>query len=351
MTSCSTVHGPTLRCHPKYYFLDASHVIQVEDTLYQLYPFILCNHSDFFADMFLAPHETSLRTMIGNTGQDDLLVSFQHPNGDGKSDTSPMFLPDLSTATFDIQFVINQIDTLKHYFHPAELIDIARNYHIPKLFHHAFSELMEIPITLITRQDHELMGIPVFITLHASERQDPISCTNDWHAIWWNGMGRFLLDGRNPQPFDDAIKWFREMNFGRVNEKCKAHMLRIINEGLAFRNVTKIHSGRLLTAFHQISLAKRAEQTRGIRHASHIQYENMSDPLKLNRDVSPSPKQTFYPEDFSPVKTTRCKNIIKVCHKSKSSEFLMGNKYKDVSASNFAYIINTVEINESHKAK
>lgn len=104
------------------------------------------------------------------------------------------------------------------------------------------------------------MGIPVFIHLvyakavlddhcrivaaeeprilvHADDCRYPTACEEDWHAAWWNGMGRFLLDGRNPQPYRDAAKRFKEMTLGRVNEKCKAFMFRMIDEGDAFNAV------------------------------------------------------------------------------------------------------------------
>ncbi|OAX37998.1 hypothetical protein K503DRAFT_770914, partial [Rhizopogon vinicolor AM-OR11-026] len=53
--------------------------------------------------------------------------------------------------------------------------------------------------------------------MHASNCREPVGCDEDWHAIWWNGMGRFLLDGRNPQPYGDAVKCFKNMQFGRVS--------------------------------------------------------------------------------------------------------------------------------------
>ncbi|KAJ8584111.1 hypothetical protein M405DRAFT_827369 [Rhizopogon salebrosus TDB-379] len=30
-------------------------------------------------------------------------------------------------------------------------------------------------------------------------------------------MARFLLDGRNPQPYRDAVKRFNDLQFGRVS--------------------------------------------------------------------------------------------------------------------------------------
>ena len=47
-------------------------------------------------------------------------------------------------------------------------------------------------------------------------------------------MGRFLLDGRNPQPYDDAVKRFKDMCFGRVSSGCKSRMFRIIDQRTAF---------------------------------------------------------------------------------------------------------------------
>ncbi|KAG2366749.1 hypothetical protein BDR07DRAFT_1273959 [Suillus spraguei] len=54
------------------------------------------------------------------------------------------------------------------------------------------------------------------ILMHSSDCQDLMGCSEDWHAIWWNGMGWFLLNGRNPQPYGDALKRFKELLFGRL---------------------------------------------------------------------------------------------------------------------------------------
>ncbi|KAG2358443.1 hypothetical protein BDR07DRAFT_1247243, partial [Suillus spraguei] len=66
------------------------------------------------------------------------------------------------------------------------------------------------------------------ILMHSSDCQDPTGCSEDWHAIWWNGMGWFLLNGRNPQPYGDALKRFKELLFGRVSEGCKELMFKIL---------------------------------------------------------------------------------------------------------------------------
>ena len=157
-------------------------------------------------------------------------------------------------------FVTHCLKTFSHRFHAAELINLATVYKISALFHDAFHQLTELPITQITKEHWELMGIPVFIHLvyvkavldghchivaaeepqisaHADDCQYPKACEEDWHAAWWNGMGRFLLDGRNPQPYRDATKRFKEMSFGQVNEKCKMLIFHTIDEGHAFNAV------------------------------------------------------------------------------------------------------------------
>ncbi|KAG1843331.1 hypothetical protein DFJ58DRAFT_665347, partial [Suillus subalutaceus] len=80
------------------------------------------------------------------------------------------------------------------------------------------------------------------ILMHSNECQDPTGCNEDWHTIWWNGMGRFLLDGRNPQPYDDAVKCFKELQFGCVSEGCKDLMFKILDQGAAFKHAEQFVS-------------------------------------------------------------------------------------------------------------
>jgi hypothetical protein len=75
---------------------------------------------------------------------------------------------------------------------------------------------------------------PVILT-HAANCPDPTACQEDWHNIWWNGMGRFLLNGRNPQPFCDAVERFREMQFGRMGQGCRSLMFQVLERGAGFR--------------------------------------------------------------------------------------------------------------------
>ncbi|KAG2069312.1 hypothetical protein BDR04DRAFT_710620 [Suillus decipiens] len=72
--------------------------------------------------------------------------------------------------------------------------------------------------------------------MHSDDCQDPTGCSEDWHAIWWNGMGWFLLDARNPQPYSDAVKHFKELKFGWVSGGCKELMFKSLDQGATFHH-------------------------------------------------------------------------------------------------------------------
>ncbi|KAG2076067.1 hypothetical protein BDR04DRAFT_1069167 [Suillus decipiens] len=226
------------------------------------------------------------------------------PNGqtelDGMSDKKPIYLDGLSQETFKLfleytfgrmhtgpystdelskflhfcdmyqcrhaqQSVMHRIFCSRFNFHPAQLINLAIKYHVHSIFPFAFKELVETSITEITCTHWELMGQEVFlnivyvqaalnhhrqlvaaeepkILMHSDDCQDPTGCSEDWHAIWWNGMGRFLLDARNPQPYSDAVKCFKELKFGRVSGGCKELMFKSLDQGAAFRHAEHFFS-------------------------------------------------------------------------------------------------------------
>ncbi|KAI9570856.1 hypothetical protein HD554DRAFT_1995761, partial [Boletus coccyginus] len=62
---------------------------------------------------------------------------------------------------------------------------------------------------LLNEHSHIIASEELVILTHAIDCQDLIACQKDWHSVWWNGMDRFLLDGRNPQPFGNAVKHFQ----------------------------------------------------------------------------------------------------------------------------------------------
>ncbi|KAG1718177.1 uncharacterized protein EDB91DRAFT_1258815 [Suillus paluster] len=65
---------------------------------------------------------------------------------------------------------------------------------------------------------------------------DNTTCSIDWRQLWWNSMARFLVDGRNPQDFRDAVERFQELGFeiGRVNPECWKTLLQTVKKGAAF---------------------------------------------------------------------------------------------------------------------
>ena len=44
-------------------------------------------------------------------------------------------------------------------------------------------------------------------------------------------MGKFLLDGRNPQTWHEALALFKDLDFGEMNLRCKRTMLEYVSEG------------------------------------------------------------------------------------------------------------------------
>lgn len=168
------------------------------------------------------------------------------------------------------RFVIDHIWDVRYMYHPVELIQLGCQFNISKLFERGFRSLLDIPLKQVNKEHRLEMGNDAFVALvyakllldehsriiaseelviltHAIDCQDPIVCQEDWHSVWWNGMGRFLLDGRNPQPFSDAVKRFRRMEFGRMGTGCQKLMFQILDRGVGFRYtdvfITEVCSG------------------------------------------------------------------------------------------------------------
>ncbi|KAK6961869.1 hypothetical protein R3P38DRAFT_3248977 [Favolaschia claudopus] len=60
--------------------------------------------------------------------------------------------------------------------------------------------------------------------------KDHQSCEEDWHCVWWNGIGRSLLDGRNPLSWTESVKKLEAMHFGRMHLGCRQIILEYIDE-------------------------------------------------------------------------------------------------------------------------
>ncbi|KAI6149883.1 hypothetical protein BKA82DRAFT_4474181 [Pisolithus tinctorius] len=156
------------------------------------------------------------------------------------------------------RFAIAHVWHERFAYHPSEFVRLGCDFHIPKVFTRGFKELLHFPLKEISKEHRRLIGEKVFVAVvyvkamldehhkiiaceeptilsHADDCRNPTACQEDWHAVWWNGMGRFLLDGRNPQPYFDAVKRFRKMQFGRMAPGCQKLMFQVLERGVAFK--------------------------------------------------------------------------------------------------------------------
>ena len=84
--------------------------------------------------------------------------------------------------------------------------------------------------------------------LHAPACVNETLCEQHWRGTWWNGMGRFLMDGRSKLSFDEALSRFMPMNFGEMGAECKQATLKFVQDGDGFDHA------RELVAAYVISL-------------------------------------------------------------------------------------------------
>ncbi|KZP14240.1 hypothetical protein FIBSPDRAFT_981009 [Athelia psychrophila] len=131
------------------------------------------------------------------------------------------------------------------------------------MFQQAFIRLTSIPIARITVPMERDMGPAVFSALarlmhavdthhrivaieppplgaHPDSCRDAAVCTEDWQTAWWSGMGRFLLDGRNPQNWDGAMARFEDFECGRMGTACKERGMEVMRSRVAFEYSDKL---------------------------------------------------------------------------------------------------------------
>jgi len=142
-----------------------------------------------------------------------------------------------------------------------------------------FNRLIETRLATISNKQRKQMGIEVYIVLvqakailddyrcevaerppvmqHASDCRNHQGCTEDWRGVWWNGMGRLLLDSHNPQPFGEALKRFKCLQFGQVGDTCKDNMFNNVVE----INIPSLRSDRFITEVKDHLMAKLIHST------------------------------------------------------------------------------------------
>jgi|ERR1700722_329873 len=159
-------------------------------------------------------------------------------------------------------FALHNIDARKWNFNPAHLIQLCFEFNTQLFFVHAFSRLVKTSLLKFRPEDKAMMGPIVYhavaevreslddhrrtiaceapiITSHAYDCINHEQCNDDWYAVWWNGMARYLLDGRHPLSYDEAFKRFELLEFGMMGPGCKQSMLALVREGAAFRHNTR----------------------------------------------------------------------------------------------------------------
>ncbi|KAH7904391.1 hypothetical protein BJ138DRAFT_1019193 [Hygrophoropsis aurantiaca] len=155
------------------------------------------------------------------------------------------------------EWAFDQLYERRFRMDPIQLVSLALKFQSKKIFPHGFRRLTEIRINDISSTScrdignavwdelinlRELLNVhrhivacePPFVQ-HSLFCSDQTTCSEDWRQVWWNGMGRCLLDGRNPQSYREAIERFERMQFGQMNVQCWRDMLHFIKERLAFQ--------------------------------------------------------------------------------------------------------------------
>ena len=166
-----------------------------------------------------------------------------------------------------IQYVLHNIEHLKFYFHPADLVNCALKSNSGDIsrtiFRGAFQRLVRLSIREISPIHERLVGPTVFSALvrlwsaidehrrivaceppiidaHVLDCADHRRCAADWQAVWWNGMGRLLLDGRNPQSWDMAVELFSAMDFGEMADGCQKAIMELVRDHVAFTHANTL---------------------------------------------------------------------------------------------------------------
>ncbi|KAI6008055.1 hypothetical protein EDC04DRAFT_2661731 [Pisolithus marmoratus] len=270
------VNQRTPERHHVFYFHDGTHIFRVRNVLFKVHKNVLSDKSITFKTIFDAEVHADVLPIGGLTDNKAILVPEQISD-----DAFELFLsvcynkwrPDVSEARestvlellelsrmYESQDVrnhaIKHLFFLRHLIEPIKLTSIALKYHIKVIFCYAFRRLLPLRVNDLKDSEFKLLSNSVWITLfrvrerldvhrrvvamepprlvHSVGCEDHRRCLNDWNQVWWNGMGRLLMDGRNPQPFDSAIHQFQSLSYGDMSPECWREMIKLVKEGRAF---------------------------------------------------------------------------------------------------------------------
>lgn len=152
-------------------------------------------------------------------------------------------------------------------FPPAELVRLAREYEMEELIRPAFRMLLDTPLHELNDNDCQMIGWRVYreltlvkeaITIHrkivateapklthSPECRNNELCMQDWEGIWWNGMGRLLMDPYISLSYDEAFRRFQTLEFGEMEVVCKQAALQRVDEGQAFLHTVPLVSATI----------------------------------------------------------------------------------------------------------
>ncbi|KAJ6455078.1 hypothetical protein C8R47DRAFT_1060887 [Mycena vitilis] len=144
-------------------------------------------------------------------------------------------------------------------FPPALLIHVCVKYGTRMFFDNAFHKLGMGTLRELTTRDAEWLELPIYTALarlieamqehrrilaaeppefdnkrligppHKPDCKHNGRCAEDWGRAWWNGMARFLLDGRNNLTYTDSLNQFKRMDFGDMNAGCLRAMFDFVD--------------------------------------------------------------------------------------------------------------------------
>ncbi|KAG1908798.1 uncharacterized protein F5891DRAFT_1180362 [Suillus fuscotomentosus] len=207
--------------------------MQVENALFKVHATQLSCSSIAFEEMF----------SVGS--------QFQPMEGlEGLSDDYPIVIPELSMNMFELFLsiaysswkpkgpthddVVNLLQ-FSNKFMSQKACDVAINHIQEHRFQHKPYELLALCLEFSIQK----FFVPAFRCLIEFRIRDipgPVRKRLGFEQLWWNSMACFLLDGRNPQDFHDAVERFQELGseIGRVNPECWKTLLQTVKKGAAF---------------------------------------------------------------------------------------------------------------------
>ncbi|KAG1879193.1 hypothetical protein F4604DRAFT_1579665 [Suillus subluteus] len=114
-------------------------------------------------------------------------------------------------------YAVHHLQSQRYSLKLTQLISLTLKYNVKDFLPHAFEQLISARINDISDDECHAVGSIVWNTMfkvkdclnvhrriiacealpmmHSGTCMKHKRCEEDWRQLWWNGMGRFLLDG------------------------------------------------------------------------------------------------------------------------------------------------------------